>query len=115
LGNRITTPFQVSGNSFIGALTSGGTTTIYNGATGYATIQASGTNTILLGNLSGSTMAIATGTILVADSQASIDGDPVRGPFFIIDLTNSLTTPIEAYAFNVYLTRSRLHNEQVTE
>lgn len=115
LGNRITTPFQVSGNSFIGALTSGGTTTIYNGATGYATIQASGTNTILLGNLSGTTMAIATGTILVADSQASIDGDPVRGPFFIIDLTNSSVTPIEAYAFNVYFTRSRLHNELVTE
>lgn len=115
IGNRITTPFQVTGNTFIGALTSSATTTIYNGVTGYATIQASGTNTILLGNLSGTTMAIATGTILVADSQASIDGDPVRGPFFIIDVTKSGTSPIEAYAFNVYFTRSKLHNEQVTE
>jgi len=115
IGNRITTPFQVTGNTFIGALTSSATTTIYNGVTGYATIQASGTNTILLGNLSGTTMAIATGTILVADSQASIDGDPVRGPFFIIDVTKSGTSPIEAYAFNVYFTRSRLHNERVTE
>jgi hypothetical protein len=89
--------------------------TIYNGVTGYSTIQASGTNTILLSNLSGSIATIPTGTILVADSPAFIDGDPVRGPFFIIDVTKSATTPIEAYAFNVYFTRSRLHNEQVTE
>jgi hypothetical protein len=117
LGNRITTPFQVSGNSFIGVFTSGGTpTTIYNGTNGYATVQASGTNTILLGNATGSVVAsVPTGTILVADSQASIDGDPVRGPFFIIDLTKTGTSPIEAYAFNVYFTRSRLHNELVTE
>jgi hypothetical protein len=115
IGNPITTPFQASGNSFIGALTSSTTTTIYDSVSGYALIQASGTNTILLSNLSGSTMSIPTGTILVADSQASIDGDPVRGPFFIIDVTRSGTTPIEAYAFNVYFTRSRLHNELVTE
>ena len=115
IGNPIATPFQVSGNSFIGALTSSTTTTIYNGTNGYATIQASGTNTILLGNLSGSPISIPTGTILVADSRASIDGDPVRGPFFIIDATNNINTPIEAYAFNVYFTRSRLHNELVTE
>jgi hypothetical protein len=115
IGNPITTPFQASGNSFIGALTSSTTTTIYDSVSGYALIQASGTNTILLSNLSGSTMPIPTGTILVADSQASIDGDPVRGPFFIIDVTRSGTTPIEAYAFNVYFTRSRLHNELVTE
>lgn len=115
IGNPITTPFQASGNSFIGALTSSTTTTIYNGTNGYALIQASGTNTILLSNLSGSPMVIPTGTILVADSRAFIDGDPVRGPFFIIDLTNNINTPIEAYAFNVYFTRSRLHNELVTE
>lgn len=115
IGNPITTPFQASGNTFIGALTSSTTTTIYDSVSGYALIQASGTNTILLSNLSGSTMVIPTGTILVADSQASIDGDPVRGPFFIIDVTRSGTTPIEAYAFNVYFTRSRLHNELVTE
>ncbi len=115
IGNPIATPFQVSGNSFIGALTSGTSTTIYNGTNGYATIQASGTNTILLGNLSGAPITVPTGTILVADSRASIDGDPVRGAFFIIDVTNSTNTPIEAYAFNVYFTRSRLHNELVTE
>ena len=115
IGNPITTPFQVSGNTFIGALTSSTTMTIYNGVTGYSTIQASGTNTILLSNLSGSIATIPTGTILVADSPAFIDGDPVRGPFFIIDVTKSATTPIEAYAFNVYFTRSRLHNELVTE
>jgi hypothetical protein len=114
IGNPITTPFQASGNTFIGAL-SGTTTTIYDGTNGYALIQASGTNTILLSNLSGSIAAIPTGTILVADSPAFIDGDPVRGPFFIIDVTNSTNTPIEAYAFNVYFTRSRLHNELVTE
>ena len=115
IGNPITTPFQASGNTFIGALTSGTTTTIYNGTNGYALIQASGTNTILLSNLSGSIATIPTGTILVADSPAFIDGDPVRGPFFIIDVTKSGTTPIEAYAFNVYFTRSKLHNELVTE
>jgi len=114
IGNPITTPFQASGNTFIGAL-SGTTMTIYDGTNGYALIQASGTNTILLSNLSGSIAAIPTGTILVADSPAFIDGDPVRGPFFIIDVTNSTSTPIEAYAFNVYFTRSRLHNELVTE
>ena len=114
IGNPITTPFQASGNTFIGAL-SGTTMTIYDGTNGYALIQASGTNTILLSNLSGSIAAIPTGTILVADSPAFIDGDPVRGPFFIIDATNSANTPIEAYAFNVYFTRSRLHNELVTE
>ena len=38
-----------------------------------------------------------------------------RGPFFIIDVTGNGTAPIEAYAFNVYFTRSRLHNELVTE
>lgn len=115
IGNPITTPFQASGNSFIGALTSSTTHPIYDGVTGYALIQASGTNTILLSNLSGSPMVIPTGTILVADSRAFIDGDPVRGPFFIIDATNNINTPIEAYAFNVYFTRSRLHNELVTE
>ena len=115
IGNPITTPFQASGNTFIGALTSGTTMTIYDGTNGYALIQASGTNTILLSNLSGSIATIPTGTILVADSPAFIDGDPVRGPFFIIDATNSTNTPIEAYAFNVYFTRSRLHNELVTE
>jgi hypothetical protein len=114
IGNPITTPFQASGNTFIGAL-SGTTMTIYDGTNGYALIQASGTNTILLSNLSGSIATIPTGTILVADSPAFIDGDPVRGPFFIIDATNSTNTPIEAYAFNVYFTRSRLHNELVTE
>ena len=115
IGNPITTPFQASGNSFIGALTSSTTHPIYDGVSGYALIQASGTNTILLSNLSGSPAAIPTGTILVADSRASVDGDPVRGPFFIIDATNNINTPIEAYAFNVYFTRSRLHNELVTE
>ena len=115
IGNPITTPFQASGNSFIGALTSSTTTTIYDSVSGYALIQASGTNTILLSNLSGASMVIPTGTILVADSQSSIDGDPVRGPFFIVDVTRSGTAPIEAYAFNVYFTRSRLHNELVTE
>jgi hypothetical protein len=115
IGNPITTPFQASGNAFIGALTSSTTTTIYDSTNGYALIQASGTNTILLSNLSGAPMVIPTGTILVADSQSSIDGDPVRGPFFIVDVTRSGTAPIEAYAFNVYFTRSRLHNELVTE
>ena len=115
LGNTITTPFQASGNAFIGAIASATTTIIYEAPNGYTLIQASGTNTILLSNLVGSPMVIPTGSILVVDSAAAIDGDPVRGPFFLIELSNSSTSPIEAYAFNVYFTRSRLHNELVTE
>lgn len=66
--------------------------------------------------VSGTTVSgLTSNQTLFTVSNPSIDGDPVRGPFFIIDLTNSLATPIEAYAFNVYFTRSRLHNEQVTE
>lgn len=113
LGNPIVAPFQVSGNTAILCLNASGATV--STLTNYKKIEQVDRNTIQLSNVSGATPSIATGTILVVDSNASVDGDPIRGPYFLIELSNSDIVPIEAYAFNVYFTRSKLHNELVTQ
>jgi hypothetical protein len=113
LGNPIVAPFQASGNTAILCLDASGNTV--STLTNYKKIEQVDRNTIQLSNVSGATPSIATGTILVVDSNASVDGDPIRGPYFLIELSNSDIVPIEAYAFNVYFSRSKLHNELVTQ
>jgi hypothetical protein len=113
LGNPIVAPFQASGNTAILCLDASGNTV--STLTNYNKIEQVDRNTIQLSNVSGATPSIATGTILVVDSNASVDGDPIRGPYFLIELSNSDIVPIEAYAFNVYFSRSKLHNELVTQ
>lgn len=113
LGNPIVAPFQVSGNTAILCLNASGATV--STLTNYKKIEQVDRNTIRLSNVSGATPSIATGTILVVDSLASVDGDSIRGPYFLIDVTVNGDLPIEAYAFNVYFSRSKLHNELVTQ
>jgi hypothetical protein len=113
LGNPIVAPFQVSGNTAILCLNASGATV--STLTNYKKIEQVDRNTIQLSNVSGATPSIATGTILVVDSLASVDGDSIRGPYFLIDVTVNYDLPIEAYAFNVYFSRSKLHNELVTQ
>jgi len=113
LGNPIVAPFQVSGNTAILCLNASGATV--STLTNYKKIEQVDRNTIRLSNVSGATPSIATGTILVVDSLASVDGDSIRGPYFLIDVTVNNDLPIEAYAFNVYFSRSKLHNELVTQ
>ncbi len=119
LGNPIVAPFQASGNASIFCLNASGSivSTLASGTSvyGYQKIEQFDRNTIRLSNLVGAPPSIATGTILVVDSNASVDGDPIRGPYFLIELSNSGIVPIEAYAFNVYFSRSKLHNELVTQ
>jgi hypothetical protein len=119
LGNPIVAPFQASGNASIFCLNASGSivSTLASGTSvyGYQKIEQFDRNTIRLSNLVGAPPSIATGTILVVDSNASVDGDPIRGPYFLIELSNSAGVPIEAYAFNVYFSRSKLHNELVTQ
>jgi hypothetical protein len=119
LGNPIVAPFQASGNASIFCLNASGSivSTLASGTSvyGYQKIEQFDRNTIRLSNLVGAPPSIATGTILVVDSNASVDGDPIRGPYFLIELSNSGVVPIEAYAFNVYFSRSKLHNELVTQ
>jgi hypothetical protein len=113
LGNPIVAPFQASGNTAILCLDASGATV--STLTNYKKIEQFDRNTIRLSDLVGAPPSIATGTILVVDSNASVDGDPIRGPYFLIELSNSDIVPIEAYAFNVYFSRSKLHNELVTQ
>jgi hypothetical protein len=119
LGNPIVAPFQASGNASIFCLNASGSivSTLASGTSvyGYQKIEQFDRNTIRLSDLVGAPPSIATGTILVVDSNASVDGDPIRGPYFLIELSNSGIVPIEAYAFNVYFSRSKLHNELVTQ
>lgn len=113
LGNPIVAPFQASGNTAILCLNASGSTV--STLTNYKKIEQFDRNTIRLSDLVGGAPSIATGTVLVVDSNAAVDGDPIRGPYFLIELSNSTTSPIEAYAFNVYFSRSKLHNELVTQ
>jgi hypothetical protein len=117
----ITSTFQSSGNITMGhiGINIPGPNVFYpasSGSLGFQSIIRDGESRVRLGDyVSGVTFVNPIGSIFVVASNPSIDGDPVRGPFFVIDVTNSANTPIEAYAFNVYFTRSRLHNELVTE
>lgn len=117
----ITSTFQSSGNITMGHIVIyiPGPNVFYpasSGSLGFQSIIRDGDSRVKLGDyVSGVTFVNPIGNIFVVASNPSIDGDPVRGPYFIIDVTNNTNTPIEAYAFNVYFTRSRLHNELVTE
>ena len=117
----ITSTFQSSGNITMGhiAILFPGPNVFYpasSGSLGFQSIIRDGESRVRLGNyVSGVTFINPIGNIFVVASNPSIDGDPVRGPYFIIDVSNGSEDPIEAYAFNVYFTRSRLHNELVTE
>ena len=51
--------------------------------------------------------------VLAVASDSDVDGEKLRGPYVRIDLENGLTTPHETYAFNVWFTRSGMHNELV--
>jgi hypothetical protein len=113
LGNPIVAPFQASGNTAILCLNASGATV--STLTNYKKIEQVDRNTIRLSDLVGGIPSIATGTVLVVDSNPYVDGDPIRGPYFLIELSNSAGAPIEAYAFNVYFSRSKLHNELVTQ
>lgn len=117
----ITSTFQSSGNITMGHISINipGPNVFYpasSGSLGFQSIIRDGDSRVRLGDyVSGVTFVSPIGNIFVVASNPSIDGDPVRGPYFIIDVSNGSEDPIEAYAFNVYFTRSRLHNELVTE
>lgn len=59
------------------------------------------------------TSTISVGQVLAVASNSAVDGDKMRGPYAVLTFTNSLTTPVEAYAFNAVFNRSMLHNELV--
>jgi len=59
------------------------------------------------------TTVVTVGQTIAVKSNSTVDGDKIRGPYALITLTNSLTTPVEAYAFNTVFNRSMLHNELV--
>ena len=59
------------------------------------------------------TTVVTVGQTIAVKSNSTVDGDKIRGPYAVITLTNSLTTPVEAYAFNTVFNRSMLHNELV--
>lgn len=59
------------------------------------------------------TTLVTVGQTIAVSSDSAVDGDKMRGPYAVINLTNSSTSPIEAYAFNTVFNRSMLHNELV--
>jgi hypothetical protein len=96
-------PFQTSGTAFITCTTSGVT-----GTTTYTQATIIDNNTL---RFVGSGTPISVGVILVNISDASVDGDVMRGPFFAIDAVFGSASPIEIYAINMHFARSNLANE----
>jgi hypothetical protein len=96
-------PFQTSGTAFI-TCTTGGVT----GTTTYTQATIIDNNTL---RFVGSGTPISVGVILVNISDASVDGDVMRGPFFAIDAVFGSASPIEIYAINIHFARSNLANE----
>jgi hypothetical protein len=96
----ITSTFQSSGNITMGhiGINIPGPNAFYpasSGSLGFQSIIRDGDSRVRLGDyVSGVTFVNPIGNIFVVASNPSIDGDPVRGPYFIIDVTNSTNTPI---------------------
>lgn len=55
---------------------------------------------------------ISVGDVLVARSQSSMDGDPMRDYYLQIDLEKTSSTAIELYAVNANFDKSNLHDQQ---
>ena len=55
---------------------------------------------------------ISAGDILVARSQSSMDGDPMRDYYLQIDLEKTSSTAVELYAINATFSKSNVHNQQ---
>ena len=55
---------------------------------------------------------ISTGDVLVARSQSSLDGDPMRDYYLQIDLEKTSSTAVELYSVNATYSKSDLHNQQ---
>jgi hypothetical protein len=96
-------PFQTSGTAFI-TCTTGGVT----GSTAYTQATIIDSNTL---RFTGSSTAIPAGVIVINQSDASVDGDVMRGPYFSIRATFAGSAPIEIYAINMHFARSNLANE----
>ena len=55
---------------------------------------------------------ISAGDVLVARSQSSLDGDPMRDYYLQIDLEKTSSTAVELYSVNATYSKSDLHNQQ---
>ena len=55
---------------------------------------------------------ISDGDVLVARSQSSMDGDPMRDYYMQIDLEKTSSTALELYAINTNFDKSNLHDQQ---